>query len=1025
MNAWTGLIQSPAFFDRIRRLAAGAIAASLALCAATHIVLHLGWSAAVPASMALAWGIGFCLTTALRNRDRTAPAVALCLASVWTLVLPFCLRLMESSLGALPASLMAGPFMTPAIISIIVGCCTIPLATLAILSIEKSDGSAGTVIWLSGFAGGLVLAPLMILPLISIRWVACLSGLAASGLLLQERRWPAVRGREAVKTFPLETHEPFWTRGLGALLAGSTMALAGFITLQLFPGNLVNCFFLAGGAVAGLGLGLSRRGRLRPGTHLLLLTCWIGMLAAGYPLWTWFSLELSARISQTWLLLMLRSAFLMILTVPSGWIVGRMLNRQQATRSSLIGFAWPLGFAVAWIAPWSAELATSTLMVSGMALALVIWGMESSFRIPKGAWQRCATAGLVLLAVTGFVFSSRLKPASSEKILFSSAMFQSLRDGVPARQLPWIDEGRELVSFNTLNSHWSAWSYRGNQLVVRHNGVATGMHSTDPETCPHSVSDLLPVLIPLVLHPDPEDVLVLGLHAPTLLTCQAWPLNRVRTLEAELPAQAMQKWLCGDRPGSLLLEGGPLFDFQQLPPELGLLMKDSQSYDIICCPLVHPANTAGMARVTQEFCQRVKGRLKPRGLAAWRLPYYDLGPDVVRQVTASLLNVFDHVWMVESVPGELVFVTSSQPLPPIDEAIVQHLQAPQCRRVLAQAGWDWSVLLGRGGLAPEKVVEFVGGARHQQATSTLLYSLPWEISRWDAKAERTRAVLGEHGAALRTALEDSELSRAISQRLEDLSLAHQIQRENPDEPWAYRKAIKDRLQDRPRSDIIQVKNEGLKRVLHPEDQRRKDYLITLGQAATQEHPPLDAIRAVQEFQTPFDPLLSLFVNYESAQLLARAAEPSRREELQHRLHTVYFSSNQDESVRNVTESISLICGHPECIPDSASRWDQLNSLMQVLAQRWQARFSSTRISKFEPLDTERSVQAATSALAELEELSEEVGLTSGEWKLRQATFEQSLLRPLRQHRSAQLRQTVIRPAAATMAPKKESAPAGQ
>jgi hypothetical protein len=300
-------------------------------------------------------------------------------------------------------------------------------------------------------------------------------------------------------------------------------------------------------------------------------------------------------------------------------------------------------------------------------------------------------------------------------------------------------------------------------------------------------------------------------------------------------------------------------------------------------------------------------------------------------------------------------------------------------------------------------------------SSTLLYSLPWEVSRWDSKAEQTRTALGAHGEALRTALGDSELARSVSQRLEDLSLAHQIQRENPDEPWAYRKAIKDRLQDRPRSDIIQVKNEGLKRVLLPEDQRRKDYLVALGKAATQERPSLESIRAVQEFQTPFDPLLSLFVNYESAQLLARSAEHPVHEQLQHRLHTVYFSSFQDESVRNVTESIRLICSHPECLPASERRWDQLNSLMQVLAQRWQVRFNSPRISKFEPLDTERSVEAANAAVAELESLSRQVGLTRNQWELRKATLEQSLLRPLRQHRSAQLRQTVVHPAAQAQA----------
>ena len=73
--------------------------------------------------------------------------------------------------------------------------------------------------------------------------------------------------------------------------------------------------------------------------------------------------------------------------------------------------------------------------------------------------------------------------------------------------------------------------------------------------------------------------------------------------------------------------------------------------------------------------------------------------------------------------------------------------------------------------------------------------------------------------------------------------------------------------------IQQVGHEGLGRGLHPEDERRKEFLLALNAAATQTAPDADSLNRLTTFIEPYDPLVSYFVHHELAHLYARAAVP--------------------------------------------------------------------------------------------------------------------------------------------------------
>src|SRR5439155_889235 len=127
----------------------------------------------------------------------------------------------------------------------------------------------------------------------------------------------------------------------------------------------------------------------------------------------------------------------------------------------------------------------------------------------------------------------------------------------------------------------------------------------------------------------------------------------------------------------------------------------------------------------------------------------------------------------------------------------------------------------------------------------------------------------------------------VLRRLSEVATQQNLMQKFPDQYWAYRSQVKEHLTKRPRSQIRQAShdNEGEH---DPEDRRRMDYFTTLGQAAKSKQ--VDDIRAVADFETPFDPMLSFFLHLEIAELYARARHPELEAELRHRLHAVYFSS---------------------------------------------------------------------------------------------------------------------------------------
>jgi hypothetical protein len=194
----------------------------------------------------------------------------------------------------------------------------------------------------------------------------------------------------------------------------------------------------------------------------------------------------------------------------------------------------------------------------------------------------------------------------------------------------------------------------------------------------------------------------------------------------------------------------------------------------------------------------------------------------------------------------------------------------------------------------------------------------------------------------------------------------------------------------------------LQRRLDPEDERRKEYLVALGDAARQSQPDAESIRRVAQFVDPYDPLVSYFVHYETASLLSRSAVPDHRTELAHRLHTVYYGAGMDRSVRNVTDTLKLLHDFPDSAAAPQARWDHMNALLDVLRQRWAFRLQTPERSRYAAADISESLTAARQALDVMAGLSSEMHVSPDTWQHRRNLLERELIRPLT---AAQLQQS--------------------
>lgn len=724
----------------------------------------------------------------------------------------------------------------------------------------------------------------------------------------------------------------------------------------------------------------------------------------------------------------------------------------------LMMIPFPFGLALAWIAdpskddpkpgvcvwgmPFGIGICLGTFVLGGIAGLIPVMTICSGslivgagfLRVRSTAFGISLRTNVSMATVAGVALSLPLwhgcdDASRTAKLLFSTPSLLAYRFGWDIMHLPFLDDVRMIDRREGHSGPLTLWRGRVAELFVRESGFPRAVLTKNSNAVPQFAPEVLQGVYSMVLCDRPDRVLCLGLSAGVpLTTCLHFPVREAVCVEGDSNLISLVQ-------GPLAHETGydPLSDdrvtLRRIAPELSLLAEPDKPFDVILSSPPPSSLSSGSPQFTLEFYQRASRRLTERGLFCQRFECVDYGILPIQLVLKAMRGAFRQVIAIEPTPGELLIFAANSNDAFVLGQLAARLETPHVCKILSRSGLDWSALLNIPAFDHEALGEVCDESprfANSAFKGQLAMLAPLEVMRWGNKQQeiqnaltatrvsaapfwfdakgRSNQVEEELHLSRRSRLVewlgDASVSQELLRRLGEVAEQQKLVRENPDAHWwSYRKSLRKQLQDRPRAAVQQVKAIEERQTLHPEDRRRRDYFLALGNAARERQPTRDQIAAIEDFLEPYDPLLSYFARQETADLLARCGEDAGRE-LVYRLHVIFFAPAIDPSVRNVAKAVQTIVKHPESLPDDSMRFDALNGLIQILRVRWELRQSIRETSLHKVLmDVDQSLIAIENGVESMDALARSAGVSDSEWQIRKQVIERLMLRPLRSYRN--------------------------
>jgi spermidine synthase len=274
--------------------------------------------------------------------------------------------------------------------------------------------------------------------------------------------------------------------------------------------------------------------------------------------------------------------------------------------------------------------------------------------------------------------------------------------------------------------------------------------------------------VPLLMHPDPKSVFVLGMGTGiTLGAVTAHPgLERVVLGEIE-PA------VLGARPFFQAVNGDPLGD-----PRLQVAIQDGRNFlkttrerfDVITADPIHPWTSGSVYLYTREYYEIARAHLREHGVMCQWLPLTGLSREDVRSVAATFAEVFPHTSLWQS-SHDVLLIGSVDPLPVELASLRERLQAPKVRAQLAAQGLDDPIaFLADQGMDDAMLREYVAGAAINSDDNVRLeFSSPLSIGDPDLRGitlrvNRARSALAASGEAPVVGLDAEERAQLAAAR---------------------------------------------------------------------------------------------------------------------------------------------------------------------------------------------------------------------------------------------------------------------
>lgn len=901
------------------------------------------------------------------------------------------------------------------------------LAGSVLLSSLRAGGSAETwqcsASW-HGMAIGTGVFAFLLAPFVPTHALACVCLVSLMGLVyvLRERTLCVsmdLSASHVAEQGSSSNRQMFSNKQM--LLATRLLVTAGLLPLvyrflaQLQPETTLLMYGALAASFLGIGLSCTTTGSRRWGWGVIVLA----LVLAAFPLWLRGFLMVAALVSVLPLSFVLRLLGVMAFFAPAGYLLGtasRAFLVASTPRSSVsLGVSClvcSLLILVGWstVAVWIPFLGTSRLatllLLSLLGVCYVEQrGNRGSLSRSRLAWGSGAVVGLL----ASVMILGTYQPDFAARTLFSTQIFQTWRNGKGLSQITGLDEVRLLAVRESATGTLTYWRHQGSHCQVRENGIPAGRLSENETLVPQPTAGILSAVLPLSLHAAPRGVLLLGLESGLgLKTILEFPVMQVECLEENqtLIDEAREGVLGGVMATSLADDRVRLY---QADRHLAL-RRERTRYDVIIENPGHSAIYRSAARFEEAHYRWIAQRLADGGLYCQRFTFADYGPAVLRSVSETLQREFGYVTAFDTAPGEVLFVAARSIEDVFTAGFLERVSAPQTRRSLAKVGWDWSVVMNLSRFEPAQLAGVSSFGRLNAWQGTGVFRLTGEMMRWGQKWEAVRATLADNTQRLMESYAEEPRMEDVLRRLSDVAAREQVLARHPDQFWVYRKSVKKRLTDEPRTIIEPVKGEGLQKRLHPDDQRRLDYFETLGEATQQNPCRLESLGRVEEYAAPYDPMISYFLHPEIAKLYQRCDPPRPDLELKHCLHALYFGSQQERSVRGIHRGLELLAGAETSLA-SAERYDHINTLLELLEFRWQVRAGRQEIPpQVLMLDLKESLETSRQGLDALKSLGPEAGVSPAVTAIRIAELEQSLVRMLKSQRAELLARATRMPA---------------
>jgi spermidine synthase len=294
---------------------------------------------------------------------------------------------------------------------------------------------------------------------------------------------------------------------------------------------------------------------------------------------------------------------------------------------------------------WGLQGSLKAAIIASLIMGATLWGAARGGRRRLHAIGALVAAGVVVLLPAWDVRVMSSAPAVYAKTFLSDARGRSFREQL----------GREEVLFYRDGKSGSVAVTRlGSLTLLRINGKIEAGTGSDMPT------QLMVAHLPLLVHPAPRDVFVLGLGSGvTAAAVLAHPVERVEVLEMEPAVVEASRFFAS-------VQGRRLAD-----PRLRLVIGDGRSflravpsrYDVI---ISEPSNPwiQGMAGLfSTEFFTLARERLRPGGVMLQWVQAYNLAPADVRMVLATFRASFPAVSVWQPYPGDLLLLGEAEGAP--------------------------------------------------------------------------------------------------------------------------------------------------------------------------------------------------------------------------------------------------------------------------------------------------------------------------------------------------------------------------